>query len=215
MINNFEFEDKFNPWTVTSLDDFLFYCCPECDNRSVTKSEFVQHAMKNHPRSQNLIDSLEDNQELPKSVTESENNLTDSTKGMNINDDLPEDMEIEETKPEFTLVSSFVTKVNHELIKVESHNDPEVVTSLKTKTSIPSMKKAVVSLPRLTDKIIRKYTKDTEIENLNCSDSDNGHLQPENSNIIVDSLTWQQSIVPSENISIAQDNCEKTCAVCT
>ena len=65
-------------------------------------------------------------------------------------------MEIEETKPEFTLVSSFVTKVNHELIKVESHNDPEVT---------PSMKKAEVSLTRLTDQIIRKYTKDcSELE---------------------------------------------------
>ena len=78
-------------------------------------------------------------------------------------------MEIEETKPELALVSSFVTKVNHELIKVESHNDPEV-TPWKTSTSIPSMKKAKVSLTRLTDKIIRKYTKDTEIENFNCSD---------------------------------------------
>ena len=149
MIDNFEFEDKFNPWTVTSLDDFLFYCCPECDDRSVTKSEFVQHAVKNHPRSQNIIDSL--HSDLFQSVVESENNSTDENQSPN-NQDFSEDMEFEETKPEFT-TSSFVAKVNHEIIKVESND-----------SRVPLTKLAVVSLPKLSDKIIKKYTKETEIE---------------------------------------------------
>ena len=122
MIDNFEFEDKFNPWTVKSLDNFLFYCCPECDIRSMTKSEFIQHAVNNHPRCQSLIASLERNQELPKSVIESENNLTDLTNVANSND-ISEEMEIEESKPE-----SFTTKVNHEIIEIESNdsnNEPD------------------------------------------------------------------------------------------
>ena len=41
MFEDFEFEDKFNPWTVKSLDDFLFYCCPECDHKTKTKSLFI------------------------------------------------------------------------------------------------------------------------------------------------------------------------------
>ena len=59
MFEDFEFEDKFNPWTVKSLDDFLFYCCPECDHQSITKNAFIKHAVNNHPRSQDVIDSLE------------------------------------------------------------------------------------------------------------------------------------------------------------
>ena len=131
MIDNFEFEDKFNPWTVTSLDDFLFYCCPECDIRSVTKSEFIQHAVNNHPRSQNIIDSLEDNQELPKSVTESENNLTGLTNDVN-SYDVSEEMETEKSKPEFV-----ATKVNHEIVEVKSNNEPnERVVPLMNKAEV-------------------------------------------------------------------------------
>ena len=53
--------------------------------------------MNNHPKSQNIIDSFEDNQELANSTTESENNMTDenqaiqsynSTNAINIDDDL-------------------------------------------------------------------------------------------------------------------------------
>ena len=61
MFQTFEFEDKYTPWNVTSLDDFLFYCCPECEDRTVTKSDFIKHAVNHHPRSQNIIDSLEAN----------------------------------------------------------------------------------------------------------------------------------------------------------
>ena len=119
-----ELDEKSNPWNVTSLDDFLFYCCPECDNRIVTKNDLIQHALKNHPL---FIHS----EVVPKSATESENCMTDEqqpiqninlTEAVN-NEDISEEMEIEETKPELT-ASSFVTKVNHEIIKIESsdHN---------------------------------------------------------------------------------------------
>ena len=50
-----DLEEKFNPWNVTGFDDFLFYCCPECDSRTVTKSDFIQHAVNNHDRSEDFI----------------------------------------------------------------------------------------------------------------------------------------------------------------
>ena len=54
------FDDfEFNPWNVTSLDNFRFYCCPECDTKNVTKTEFIKHAVIQHPKSQNVIDTLE------------------------------------------------------------------------------------------------------------------------------------------------------------
>ena len=47
-----------NPWNVQTLDEFLFYCCPECDNKYVTKSHFVEHALTSHQVSQQYIPSV-------------------------------------------------------------------------------------------------------------------------------------------------------------
>ena len=67
---NFKFEEKFNPWNIESLEDFHFYCCPQCEFRNLSKSEFIKHAVMEHPDSQDLIDKLEGKKHL-NSVTES------------------------------------------------------------------------------------------------------------------------------------------------
>ena len=41
-----------NPWSVADLDAFQYYCCPECDERESSKENFLQHALNNHPKSQ-------------------------------------------------------------------------------------------------------------------------------------------------------------------
>ena len=38
-----------NPWAVESLEDFLHYCCPECDVKSQSRDFFLDHALLNHP----------------------------------------------------------------------------------------------------------------------------------------------------------------------
>jgi hypothetical protein len=43
-------DEKHNPWSVTNLDEFLYYCCPECDNRTQSKELFINHAYLNHSR---------------------------------------------------------------------------------------------------------------------------------------------------------------------
>ena len=141
LFEDFEFEEKFNPWNVTSLDDFLYYCCPECDTKTVTKSEFIGHAVNNHPRSQDIIDSLEG--KGSKAVTDIENNVIHHE-----SDVIDETMDIGETKPELTN-SNFITKVKHEIIKVEPCVD-DVNRRLK---------EAIVVLPKLSDETIRKYIK--------------------------------------------------------
>ena len=40
-----------NPWTYADLDEFLYYCCPQCDEKYKTKSLFVDHALISHPES--------------------------------------------------------------------------------------------------------------------------------------------------------------------
>ena len=39
-----------NPFAVDSLQQFSYYCCPECENvKFQTKQDFVQHAFEKHP----------------------------------------------------------------------------------------------------------------------------------------------------------------------
>ena len=44
-----------NPWNVKNLDEFLFYWCPECDQKDPSKVTFVQHALDNHPNSREYV----------------------------------------------------------------------------------------------------------------------------------------------------------------
>ena len=65
-----EVEDKlepFNPWKVEDIDQFLNYCCPECDTKQKTKSEFIVHAIDAHPKSRDylpLYDFEEENENI-------------------------------------------------------------------------------------------------------------------------------------------------------
>ena len=40
-----------NPWQVSSIYDFYYFCCPICDGKSQDKQEFVNHAYKDHSNS--------------------------------------------------------------------------------------------------------------------------------------------------------------------
>ena len=31
--NKLEREEKLNPWSVENIEDFLYFCCPECNER--------------------------------------------------------------------------------------------------------------------------------------------------------------------------------------
>ena len=43
------------PWNIESLEDFLYYCCPECNERSQSRNSFLHHALDLHPRSNNYL----------------------------------------------------------------------------------------------------------------------------------------------------------------
>ena len=48
-------QERWNPWDVSSIFEFNYFCCPECDfkiqsdEHTETKQEFVDHASSNHP----------------------------------------------------------------------------------------------------------------------------------------------------------------------
>ena len=37
-----------NPWNVPSIQDFLFFCCPECDSKLKNSQDFIDHALLSH-----------------------------------------------------------------------------------------------------------------------------------------------------------------------
>ena len=58
------FFDNENPWFVENLEEFLYYCCPECDlsRESIFQSRelFLEHALETHPKAKSyLLDSTD------------------------------------------------------------------------------------------------------------------------------------------------------------
>ena len=48
--------EEINPWSVQYLEDFLFFCCPECNVRDNIRNSFIQHGLECHPKSrQDLV----------------------------------------------------------------------------------------------------------------------------------------------------------------
>ena len=47
--------EMFNPWKVDNLDQFLNYCCPECDTKQKSKADFIVHAIDAHPNSREYL----------------------------------------------------------------------------------------------------------------------------------------------------------------
>ena len=41
-------DESSNPWSASSIFDFYFFCCPECDDKSKSKQDFVNHASAYH-----------------------------------------------------------------------------------------------------------------------------------------------------------------------
>jgi hypothetical protein len=55
---------KTNPWEVENLDEYLNYCCPECDHKSKTKGLFINHAFSSHPEAKDNLKYEECSEEI-------------------------------------------------------------------------------------------------------------------------------------------------------
>ena len=43
-----------NPWSVRNLEEFQYYCCPECNLKDHSRENFLEHALNQHPNSQGI-----------------------------------------------------------------------------------------------------------------------------------------------------------------
>ena len=52
-----------NPWAVGKIEDFLYFCCPECDLSRETiyqsRELFLQHALNQHPKAKECLPQIE------------------------------------------------------------------------------------------------------------------------------------------------------------
>ncbi len=86
--------DNDNPWSVKSLEDFLQYCCPECDNKSQSKELFVHHAVLEHPQSVTTLSQMVTLSDylVPKdAAVESDTNIEELEEEKAVDDDDSED----------------------------------------------------------------------------------------------------------------------------
>ena len=55
----------FNPWNVPTLEDFLFYNCPECPHKCRSSISFTNHAVKNHPKAKEKFGDAYEEGDVP------------------------------------------------------------------------------------------------------------------------------------------------------
>ena len=101
-----------NPWNVPSIQDFLFFCCPECDSKVKNSQDFINHALLLHEEAK---DSFSMQNEIKNTKTKIDDNQVENkpVKISIMKRKLEED-------PEFTLDS----KVQ----KLESNEDQDEFT---------------------------------------------------------------------------------------
>ena len=47
--------DDLNPWNVETLEEFLYYFCPECEDRNQSRDLFLQHALEKHNKAKDCV----------------------------------------------------------------------------------------------------------------------------------------------------------------
>ena len=66
--------DVENPWSVNNLEEFLYFCCPECDERNQFKDQFLQHALNQHPKAKECLQNIK----IKKEVRNAEEEILDN-----------------------------------------------------------------------------------------------------------------------------------------
>ena len=63
--------DLINPWLVSSFEEFLFYCCPECDTKTKQLGQLFDHAVQEHQLAKDTLIKRKVKIEAPEIAEES------------------------------------------------------------------------------------------------------------------------------------------------
>ena len=75
-------DDNNNSWCVSTIEEFLHYCCPDCDVKIREQENFVRHALSEHPVSANYLGQLIVKEEFI--VDKNDTNAEEDMEGENI-----------------------------------------------------------------------------------------------------------------------------------
>ena len=57
-------DEENNPWSVADIEQFLYFCCPECDVKDQSIELFMQHAFDQHPKAKASLLKLKVKKEI-------------------------------------------------------------------------------------------------------------------------------------------------------
>ena len=85
-------EENYNPWSsVRKWEEFLYFCCPECNEKNQSKDIFIKHALRIHPLAKMCLESIESEVQLKEMYKINEN-------GPYINEEYSEENNVYEQK---------------------------------------------------------------------------------------------------------------------
>ena len=73
-----------NPFDVESIDEFLFYCCPQCDIKCKDWKSFIKHARQIHTQAKEVplylptLDFKDEEMPMSENIESTEFNIEDS-----------------------------------------------------------------------------------------------------------------------------------------
>ena len=158
---------EINPWCVSNLEEFMYYCCPECDKRSKSKNLFVKHALGEHSKAQTYLQKFR--------VKENVDNIKEFFHKSKSPYNYENSLEINHMKNENEDSSSNWKKYENEILSEEGEIDKnlffgsdweasyimgkdEIISTDKLEYSVTDskLKKCYVSLTRLKPSDINK-----------------------------------------------------------
>ena len=113
-----------SPWNVKSLEDFMYYFCPECEEKNQSRDDFLQHALKQHPISTEfLFQFLEIKEEFEDSKYIGEINETK----INFNHDskFEDDVDFHDTFDDDVESNTCVDIKNEEETEIDNNDESE------------------------------------------------------------------------------------------
>ena len=125
--------DSDNPWKVAAIEDFQFFCCPECDTRNHSKDDFLTHAFESHPNAKDALNDILGIETVIEVKAENDLDLDQSSDPGEFIEDIPEDNDDDDDL--FTPNAKMEVK--------ETNIAPHIIAISKTKTAISKTKTAM------------------------------------------------------------------------
>ena len=167
-------DDEFNPWSVDNLEHFLYYCCPECEEKCQVTENFVAHAITNHPKSVGFLQQFSVKEEPIYQDYDDPNNDDNYEHKQYL--DPNEFIKIEKNIDEDTTTENGKSEAKSEYQAIEKHEDPletsDIVKSKLINDKMTRLSKAT-NLLAVPKKKLKKVKKPKKVDITDENNSEN------------------------------------------